>query len=346
MPKPWEDLSAQGQCQRLHALARNALPQFGIDHAQISPIANGQNATFRVVTSDSTTSRNTAYKEGTFLLRLHGHQPSAIPWIQNELDWLAALRQANLIVPEPLLTPAKESLVTAQAFGTVRPASLMKWMNGRFHNGPLTPQKAKQLGILIALLHQQSATWQRPPNFSRGVTDWTTQFWLLWSPEFRPKAEQIIAPENWKTVVSIAEAARSALEPIPRTPENWGLIHADLHNRNVLYSASQARPIDFDDARDGYWLHDLVVVLAEASLPVGTYPVLKDFLKGYQTIRPFPPFDPQILPILLAGRLVETYLWVVSRSFTQPRFQGLLNSWGPELLKEARGWIKAQPPIV
>src|SRR4029450_890805 len=42
-----------------------------------------------------------------------------------------------------------------------------------------------------------------------------------------------------------------------------GLIHGDLHHKNVLFHRGEARAIDFDDCGWGFHLYDLAVTLSE-----------------------------------------------------------------------------------
>ena len=107
--KPFEALTYLGQVRRLRAVAQSALEAYGLRDARFRLIYHGENTTFRVdapTPSSAMVHLPSAYAPNRFVLRVHrpGYQNQAS--IASELLWLAALREAGLIVPEPI--PAQD----------------------------------------------------------------------------------------------------------------------------------------------------------------------------------------------------------------------------------------------
>ncbi len=85
-------------------------------------------------------------------------------------------------------------------------------------------------------------------------------------------------------------------------PDDWGLIHADLHRGNVVRTpAGEPAVIDFDDSGWGYYLLDVATVLS--SMPrtclddrTAFLRFAAGFLDGYRSVRPLPPSAHAKLP--------------------------------------------------
>lgn len=55
---------------------------------------------------------------------------------------------------------------------------------------------------------------------------------------------------------------READRQVGRGPDQFGFIHYDLSFSNVLFTAREAIPLDFDECGFGHYLQDLAVALA------------------------------------------------------------------------------------
>ena len=75
------------------------------------------------------------------------------------------------------------------------------------------------------------------------------------------------------------------LDDLPKSPDCYTLIHADLHPWNVLIHDDQLSVIDFDDAGFGWHAFDIAVALASHHDRVDYEHVLTHFLDGYREIR-------------------------------------------------------------
>jgi Ser/Thr protein kinase RdoA (MazF antagonist) len=143
------------------AIAQAALTHYDLPNVQLTFLRQSQNTTFRVETPT----------KDKFLLRLHtgieaAGEDSQETWrapsaIQSELLWLNAIAQdTELIVPQPVQNRLGEwvTSIAGAELGASISCSLLQWVEGEHLNGEPTAQQIRQLGVLIAQLHQHSSS--------------------------------------------------------------------------------------------------------------------------------------------------------------------------------------------
>lgn len=331
--RAFEELTYLGQVRRLRRLAESALHAYGLDGARLKLIAHAENATFRVdaPTAGPKGETDGPYVSSRFLLRVHrpGYQNAAS--IASELAWLTALRHdTDLALPEPVVTLEGKLLTQADAPGVPAPriCSLLRWMSGRFREHHPRPGHLEVLGRLMARLHDHADRWCPPADFVRPRWDWDGLFmesgtcgvseretWELLSPPHR---------ELFEAVTALVDRAMRALG---ESPDVFGLIHADLHLGNVLFSGREARPIDFDDCGFGHRIYDFAVVLHDYR-EEDDWPVWRDaLLEGYARCRSMPEDQWAHLEMFMAARCVSLILWAVAQAQHNPGFRKHLRSW-------------------
>jgi Ser/Thr protein kinase RdoA (MazF antagonist) len=74
-----------------------------------------------------------------------------------------------------------------------------------------------------------------------------------------------------------------------RSPDRFGLIHADFHSGNYLIFNEEVRIIDFDRCSFGFYLYDLTIALTELNEEQRQH-----FLQGYQRVKPLPNDYPKL----------------------------------------------------
>jgi Ser/Thr protein kinase RdoA (MazF antagonist) len=100
-----------------------------------------------------------------------------------------------------------------------------------------------------------------------------------------------IAPETQRAFTQKMNKLEVFLDSWGKNPEQYGLIHSDLHFSNWIRNGTVLTPIDFDELAYGHYLTDLAVVCNEIRLnrPVsGTDTCEKALLHGYQKHRKLP----------------------------------------------------------
>lgn len=346
--KAFETLTYLGQVRRLRRLAQSALDQYGLGDAQLTFITHGENTTFRVDAADPVPGEvvDKRYVENRYLLRIHRPGYQTAESIASELAWLAALRrETTLAVPEPVPSLQGELLVAAAVPGIPerRTCSLFRWMKGRLCRRHIRLGHFRALGRLMAQLHHHALHWQPPPGFTRRHWDWEGLFGD--EAGFTLSGEEVWAllPRPYDELfVAVASQARQVMAGLGTGAEAFGLIHADLflgEEGNVLFSAGEARPIDFDDCGYGYWVYDLAVSLCHWQKAEAWPAIREALLDGYAQIRPLPERQLAHLDLFMAARHVSEILWATDLAQVNPSFHEELEEWLEWAAKHVRWYL-------
>ena len=345
--RAFEELTSLGQARRVRKLVKSALEAYGLSDARIKLVAHWENTTFRVDAPDSSPSGNAncPYIPGRFLLRIHRPDYQNAETIASELTWLTALRNdMELSVPEPVATLQGEPFTIAEAPGVPsrRVCSLLRWMRGRIqqHCPRLTHFKA--LGELMAHLHNHASSWKPPLNFTRQRWDWVGLFGNNGEGECDSAYEvawELLPTEHRELLEAVAEHVTQAMRELGESSDVFGLIHADLHLNNVLFSNDEARAIDFDDCGFGYWIYDFVIALGYCLERNDRSALYNAFFEGYEKHRPVPKEQLEYLDVFRAGRDVSLALWAIGRSQDHPEFRENLQNWLDWAAEDAKRFL-------
>ncbi|MCC7262147.1 MAG: phosphotransferase [Candidatus Latescibacteria bacterium] len=295
--KPFAQLSGPGQVRRLRPLALQALAQYGLTGSALRPLKHWNNTTFAVEAG-----------QRRLVLRLNrpGFQDAAA--IRSELQWLQALRAAGLRVPEPVPALDGQLVVNARAEGVPEPrdCALFIWLPGRFLNRRFGVRQLEAVGRFTAQLH--CTPFALPPGFGRKA--WDLHTLLGGDPGIDHEGiKAYLKPGEGRVIAAVCARLESAFVDLGRSPETWGLIHADLHPDNLLFQRGEVGAIDFDDCGWGCLLYDLAVTLSELRRrPL--YPQLRQaLLRGYRQGRHLPTAHEDYLDTFMAGRLLGLAIW-------------------------------------
>ncbi|MBH8552293.1 phosphotransferase [Nostocaceae cyanobacterium CENA357] len=262
-------------------ITKAALNQYGVTQEQRSFLGHSGSLTFCIET-----------QEEKFLLRIHQaisrhqddvwHRPEVI---ESELLWLAALhRDTVVVVQEPIknLQNRWVTQVVVDESKEVFYCSLLRWIDGNVLNTERTPQQAYQLGSLLAQLHQHSNQWQLPQNFVRPIYD-KNRFQAALLALHPAVSQKLISAEDYSVLEAGVCRVQDMIGTLGQTQNNWGVIHADLHDGNYLFHNEELRPIDFARCGFGYYLYDVA-----SSLQYLHPAVRSSFFEGYQVSRELP----------------------------------------------------------
>jgi len=316
--RDYENLTHRGQFQRIGRLARTVLREYDLSpDARLTPLHHGENTTFRV--DDPVSGRR-------YCLRIHRPGYQSIDAIRSELQFLDIItRETDLIVPRPVATRDGEPLAFAETDGVPgrRAVVLFDWIAGRFPK-QLTLATVARSGVTLARLHEFAQSFVPPPGFIRPVV----------YTEYRGRTlgeslDVSAIPIEGKVRAAIehaherATAVRTALR---RTPDVYGLIHADFHRGNfIVRLGGVIAPIDFDDCGWGHYLQDLAAPIMQYTARPENAPRAEAFLRGYRTIRPFSREEEALLPYFALLRRTWMLQWVIDR-WDSPTLRGLLSS--------------------
>lgn len=296
----------------MRQLALGALAAYDLPPVRLTLIAHLFNTTFRVDTADGQ----------RYMLRIKRSGDLIVENVSAELVWLMALRRDTLLeVPAPIATRVGTRLTVASAPGVPQPhiCVLFHWLPGRLVRRGLTHRHLELVGELMAHLQNHTSQWVRPPGFARGRVDWPIESARLLPDPFAPEvvasietlvADTLSAAEATQVVETLARV-RAAEQTLGQGPDAFGLIHADLHYRNLLFARGTVRAIDFDDCGFGPYLYDMAVMLSEI-LDWEEYPVLQaGLLAGYRRVRPLSVEHEAYLDTFIALRRLQDALWML-----------------------------------
>ena len=317
-------LSTREQVARLRQLAIRALESYPLVKPRLQFIAHGENTTFRVVAS-----------EEQFLLRVHrpsrhGLGVDSVAAIRSELRWLMALRaDTDLSVPEPVPTLAGELTTTVSAAGVPEPrtCSVLRWMDGRIHTASARPVHLRRLGAAMARLHNHADRWVPPEDFVRIRWDWDTLFGdtMEYGGISAAQCWELIPDELRAMFHEVAARAGAVMAQLGDAPGVVGLIHADLHLDNALFSRGVVRLIDFDDCGVGYRIYDVAVALWELRHRPDYETLQVALVEGYRQHRPLPASLLAHLDSFIAAREVAVGLWLAGTAQVNPDFRDSLD---------------------
>ena len=304
------------QLRRLRRLAQAALATYGLESASLTPLQHFLNTSFRVdAPSRALKSRGDGGEKSLrYALRISrsGYQDAST--IRSELLWLQAIRrETNLVVPEPV--PARDgSLLATVSVPSVpgdRHCVIFRWVDGRFRNARLRPVDLVQVGQFMAQLHLQVQRFTLPEGFVR--KRWDIEGLrgkaLGIDPE---KGRRHLSPEQRRVLDAVADRVEQAMRALGEDREVFGLIHADLHQYNYLFSKGNVRAIDFDTSGWGYYLYDIAVTFSTLLNRPNLPDFRAAFLDGYRQMRSLPVEYEDFIEIFTAARIMGHTLWVAA----------------------------------
>ncbi|WDZ79947.1 homoserine kinase (plasmid) [Ensifer adhaerens] len=305
LPKPYRDA--------LDDRARQALAHWGVADQRPELLKYRENAVFRVSLADG---RPAA-------LRLHraGYHGEAA--LRSELQWMAALRDGGLAVPQPIATRDGQLLVALPGEGTfgAQHADIIDWMDGDplGESGKplsLSPERLvaifSALGASMARMHNLADHWTPPTGFWRAAWD---EEGLLGD---RPLWDRFwdcagLSGAQVAGLSALRRDLRQRLATLPTPAKDFGLIHADLVRENVLVDAAGVKFIDFDDAGFGYRLFDLATALLKNRREPTYEMIAAALISGYRSVRDLSDVALSALPLFLVLRSLTYIGWFAER---------------------------------
>jgi Ser/Thr protein kinase RdoA (MazF antagonist) len=309
--------------------AVKALESFPVDAENVELIAHSENVTFRVSVRGGDTD---------YVLRLHRPGYNSIEELNSERIWAKALKEAGISVQDSLPTSQGQNfeLVEIPGAGEQRYAGMTTWLEGTPLSDHLEtcPDRAersrmfRRIGEIAATMHNQTTRWKEPPGFTRrrldldGLLGEAPLWGRFWEHTALTEAEQAL-------LLRARGEVRAALSAYGERPDNFGLIHADLHPDNIIYDGAELALIDFDDSAYGWHMYDIASALFEYTLAPDFEALRAALLDGYREHRPLPMKDVEMLPVFLLIRGMAIIGWIHQR----PEHAG----W--DFFKQVKNWV-------
>lgn len=310
------NVAPEEQARRLTALARNALGFWNINtDAEVALIKHRENAVFSVTEA-----------EHRYALRVHRAKYHTDAELASELQWIEALNDGGLRTPRVIHTADGATLVHVSADGVpeARQVDVLEWFDGSpiatIEEGLADRDTIRDtfltLGDLMAKVHNHSESWRAPEGFTRhawdeagifGPNPFWGRYWEL-AGLSRTQLDKLDAGRA---------KALSELTEFGKTPDRYGLIHADILAENLLKSADGICLIDFDDSGFGWHLFDIVTTLFFHLGEDYFDDAMVALIEGYRNTRSLPDDQLARLPLFFFMR-ATTYLgWTHTRAETE-----------------------------
>lgn len=319
----YAQLTRRGQIRRLRRFAEQALTLYGIEAVSLSLLAHFFNTTFTLVGPDG--ARYVLHilrpaEDGT-------SESQSRARVESELWWLDRVRaDLGLSVPMAVRTPEGEGVVDVAVEGIEPPrlCTFFRWIDGRFLRRRLLPSHLEAVGRLTARLHQHSSHLRVPPGFDRPRVDGAdveTEETVarLFTDHFSPAAAEVMR--------EVFRRVRRVQEELGSRPNTFGVIHADIHQKNYLFRGRDVQLIDFGDCGWGHYLYDLAVTVSELEgLP--RYGALRAaLLASYRQMRDLSPAHEALIDTFVMLREVQNVTWFLHQR-DDPTYQSRTSQIG------------------
>jgi Ser/Thr protein kinase RdoA (MazF antagonist) len=164
----------------------------------------------------------------------------------------------------------------------------------------------KKLGRLLAVLHTQSQN--RTNSYKIDRFSWGQEDLLGKNARWGDWRACPLLTEAQRKILEAAEAVIiQRLQAFGKSPDRFGLIHADVHTENLIIDRDKIQLIDFDDCGYGWYLYDFGCSLVKYTYITG---LLKAMLEGYEEIRKLSPEERDELDTFLLLRRIVRVAWL------------------------------------
>jgi len=281
------------------------------------------------------------------ILRLSHSTRRTVDYTLGEVEFVRYLGAAGIPVSQPILSeagqfveriedndPGHYFVVTAferakgVVFDDAPPLKEQYWK----------PPLFRDLGRLFARLHNRAQTYKLSnPRFKR--QEWY-EYDVVDINRFAPPEELLVREQTAKII--------DRLKLLPRTPESYGVIHADLHMHNFCFDDGRITAFDFDNAEYAWFVKDIAVILfyvardeprGERAGAVAAF--LAPFLEGYRELRACDRSWLETIPDMLA--LQRSMNYALFHQYRDPAVvnEDVLDRWG-----RFRRDIEGEVPVV
>ena len=166
----------------------------------------------------------------------------------------------------------------------------------------------RAIGEAAARLHVRARGWDPPAGFKRftwGIDDMVGECprWGRWQDHVSDAAARDL-------FASAQEAAESVLAAIPRSPQNWGLVHGDLRPANLILRPDGGFTIiDFDDCGYSWFMYDFAAALSFVEHEPGAASLARGWMEGYESVTTLTDADIECACALSMLRRLQLLGW-------------------------------------
>jgi Ser/Thr protein kinase RdoA (MazF antagonist) len=231
---------------------------------------------------------------------------------------MSALRAAGAVTTSraiPGRDGAEIQTVSHGALAGPRHCVLFEYLDGRAPDEERLSEPFARLGEVTARAHRHAQGWRRPPWFER--LTWDFDHCLGESPNWGPwTAGPDLDTERRRLLRRLVDALQWRLGRFGRSPDRYGLIHADFRLANLLVHQGDVRVIDFDDCGFGWFLYDAATAVSFMEHRPDVDQLMQSWLAGYRRVRPVSAAEEDELWTFIMLRRMTLFAWIGSHAAT------------------------------
>ena len=284
--------------RRFHDPIRDeAARRYGLTPAALTELAAFENYVYEAETEDG----------DAVILRISHSSRRTVDYTLGEVELVRYLAAAGIPVAPAVLSESGqfvEKIVDTRDPGQYFVATAFERADGIvFDDAPplkdlyWKPPLFRDLGRLFARLHNRAQSYKLSnPRFKR--QEWH-EYDVVDIDRFAPAEETLVRARTIEIIERLKE--------LPRSPEHYGLIHADLHPHNFCFSEGKITAFDFDNSEYAWFVKDIAVLLfyiargePRGQREAAVAGFLGPFLEGYRELRPCDRQSLAAIPDLLA----------------------------------------------
>lgn len=201
--------------------------------------------------------KNLIYDCGDKILRISPSNIRSKSEIETELDWLSFLGKNGLPVVELIQSNGKNYLEVIEGQGNYNTVVCFHKIIGERISKPYwNGDHFKRLGNLTGMLHRVSKQYEQK--------DYLT--YQAWDTIYEFKCHQYL-PVDERKLPQLHQKIAKQINQLPKTKENYGLIHYDIHHGNYLITQqnTELKLFDFEVACNSWYINDISTVLYYAN---------------------------------------------------------------------------------
>jgi len=278
------------------ALAVRALARWhGGEASDLARIATAGNDVWRFVASDT-----------PFILRLTHDAWRTPAENRAECAFLEHVHACGALVSRPLPSRAHNLVETIDDAS----ASVFTWAEG--DDAPAKDEAFLfEWGRSLAVLHEASSSYEGPARW-----DWPEEGLFAQADRILPKGDDAIRAQRDELYAAVAS--------LPRTPGNYGHIHADFGPQNFRVGRDgRITAFDFGNLCRHWFAYDVIIALSTLRRDPHRDLLRAWLLAGYEAVRPLDTDVWALKDILLQLRVLYVYLsrveWFKERTEEQRR---------------------------
>jgi Ser/Thr protein kinase RdoA (MazF antagonist) len=268
--------------RRFNDLARDeAASRYGVTREGMAPLKAFENFVYGCTNQDGT----------ELILRISHSARRTLDYTLGEVEFVRFLAAAGLPVARPLLSEPGQFVerIEDSEPGQYFVATAFEPAPGAvFDDAPALraafwePKLFRELGRIFARLHNRAQEYRvSNPRFKR--QEWH-EYDVVDIGRFAPPDEHLVRERTAEII--------ARLHRLPRSANDYGLIHADLHPHNFCFDNGLITVFDFDNLEYAWFAKDIAVILfyvirgapAADRVEAGAA-FLAPFMEGYRELR-------------------------------------------------------------